>query len=127
MNAKILGTALTVTSTIKSEDILKLAQFDPEALQIRDPEHKRSVVYAIGKGCTAHIKPYGITFNGTNSEGFATATIEVPNVENKEELVKEAYGLSLLNLQKMEEKLVTAVSELNAKFATVAENITLLD
>lgn len=127
MKTKILGTAFTLTSDIKTTTIVKLQKFSPESLKMKDAE-KKNVVYAIGMGPAAAINQYGVTFNGTNADGFAQATIEIPaSEENKLLYVKENYGLAMLGLSDMETYVATELTVLDSKFNTVEDSIELVD
>ena len=126
MNTKILGSAFTLTSSIKMADIKKLAKFSPASLQLKDAD-KKNVVYAIGTGKAA-INQNGVTFNGENSDGFAQCTIEIPaDTANKTEYVKENFGRAMLGLVDMEAHIAAELTTLEGKFTAVNDSIEVVD
>jgi len=119
---KLIGTAAVITSNIKAEVLSQLSKFKPKALQLVDSD--KNIVFAVGGGPIATASKKGITFNSTNTEGFATATFDVGNgIVDKEAYAKDNFGYAMLKLNELEVQIVGAASELEADFNAMSNSI----
>lgn len=135
-NIKILGNAAVLTSTLKVEDINKLARFKPEALKIINKETKDEI-FAISFGPKPSIgyKPsitsHGVSFTDKTEDGYAQTTITLPtgfkDDKDKMEYVKNQYGYILLNLNKLEDQAQEALNVTATEFANMEKAITLVE
>lgn len=129
-NIKILGNAAVLTSTLKAEDINKLARFKPEALKIINKETKNEI-FAISFGYRPNVTPYGVSFTDKTEDGYAQTTIALPpgfvDDKDKIEFVKNQYGYILLNLNKLEAQAQETLNVTAAEFASMEEAITLAE
>ena len=78
METKILGSAFTVTSGLKIDEIQALQRFSPKDLTVFDAEDKKTPIFKIGLDPCASLNRNGVSFNGANSDGYAQATIGIP-------------------------------------------------
>ena len=108
----VVGKAVVITSTLKTADIQVIDKYRHDALTLFEGEGKdRQPVFmvAVGNGCGS-IGAYGIEFNGTNAEGFATVTKLLPDglkAENVKDWVSDNIGVPALKLDKLEKALQT--------------------
>jgi len=124
---KTLGDAMVLTSTVKLEDIMQLAKYNPKALVIVEPKTEDEI-FRITPSFKPSFGKAGAAFNTANADGFAEMTILLPaGLSNEEKLtwIKECYGVGLLELNKIETTIASAVAELNGKFDTMTESITI--
>lgn len=126
MKTTILGKAVTITSSMKMEDIKSLAKFDPETLKKKND--KDDVVYAVGIG-TASMSNYGVSFNDANKEGFAQVTLPINCDEkaDKAAYVKDTYGSAILNLIEMEEILEERLTAFTVKLDIINDSIKVIE
>lgn len=135
-NIKILGNAAVLTSTLKVEDINKLARFKPEALKIINKETKDEIFaisfgHKLSIGYKPSITSHGVSFTDKTEDGYAQTTITLPsgfeNDEDKIEYVKSQYGYILLNLNELEDQAQKALNVTAAEFANMEKAITLVE
>lgn len=121
----LIGKAIVITSAVKSATIKQLKKFSPASLVKKDD--KGAPVYAIDlsvKG-TVGISKNGITFNGTSKEGFAQATVLVPDgTATSAEYVVDNFGAALFELDSFETEVNAAYADLAAQIKAVESNIT---
>lgn len=120
----IAGNSYVVTSEISMEDMETIKKFRPSALTLADPETKEAL-FKVGIG-TSSLNDYGISFGGiSNDESkLATATLPIPaDVENAKEYILDKAGLAIASLNKIEEHIAEALSEIRAERNAITENI----
>lgn len=129
---KVMGNALTLVSTLKTEDIAKVQRLEPEALKLFkvDPETNAKTEYfgitlTDGSSCCSH---FGVTFSSTNSEGYAYITIPITrDQDTTEEEIAEEFMPILANLNDVEEIFNTKYEALKAKIDKTKEDVEFLD
>jgi hypothetical protein len=122
----IVGNAIVVTSSLKLEDLKKVAKYRPKALTLYEDEEPVFVL-KVGDD-TGRIDKYGAVFAGKTSdpEGHATITMIYSNLADGADIreeVAETFGYALLNLNKIEDSLPTVIEELANEHARILENI----
>ena len=125
----IAGNAVVINSTIKFEDIKKVAKARPTALTLMGGEDGKEPIFAIGACASANgvINANGAFFGSATRDDakLATITMVVENEGDIKEFVAEELGAALINLSKLEEKLPAVIEEINAEKASVLESITI--
>lgn len=109
MKVKVVGTALMVTSAIKKDMVEQAKHFCPDALKVVDGE-TGDTLFKVDRAEEASIGKFGVLFNGVSGEGNLTATVVIPDVEDKAAYVKENYGLALANLAESEEIITDSIA-----------------
>lgn len=122
---KIAGNALILTSKLKFATIQKMEKYNRDALCLTEYRNDEEVeVFRIGTGKASAIGKYGITFLEANKEGYATATVLLPeNVTNKREYVKDNFATALFMLNDLEDAVNTACAELEAAYEKLDKDI----
>jgi hypothetical protein len=122
---KILGDAAVVTSTLKVSDIKKLITFSPKSLDLVDAETKEPI-FGVRLGlANGSLNAHGVTYNGENARGFATATLFIPvGTTKKKDYITEIYGNAILTLNKAEESIIAATATVEADIAAINGAIT---
>ena len=120
--AKIVGDVCIVTSALPYTQIEKLERYKPNQLSLTN--EKGNKTFSIKLGQHPSFSRYGIIFNNTNQAGKALATIQLPNVEEKAEFVKETYGYALLSLNQLEQQLTEVFEQLEHEINQIESNIT---
>ena len=121
----ITGRSVLIVSALKAADIKLVEKVEPKKLQLIDEETK-AAVFAIGTVDIdqGRINTYGITFDDKTADGLACLTILYHGAQAK---VKKAFvdehTKAILALQALEAQVVSAIDEINAKFASVSEQI----
>ena len=126
MNVKILGKAMVVTSAMKLADIKFLGKADKDALTIKDKEGNE--IYKIQTG-SASLSKFGASFDSANKDGFAEATIIIPDnvsAENRADWAKDNYAAALLALTVNEENFAQSATSLKTAYDTVTKDIKVL-
>lgn len=121
--------AVVVTSTLKKEQILKLAKYKPDALVLKGGEDGQDEVFKIGltDKNPGQINSFSAVFGGTSTDGYATLTMALPPIEGDVKTkVAELIGPAILNLNKVEETIPGVLAELDEQTAAILENIEVL-
>lgn len=122
---KIAGNAVVITSTLKLEVIKKMEKYNPDALclvEVKDNEENE--IFRIATGKTSTISKFGITFMEANAEGFATATVMLPEgTTDKKAYIKDNFATALFMLKDLEDAVTTACAQLEAAYAKLDEDI----
>ena len=124
----IAGNAVVINSTIKFEDIKKVAKARPTALTLMGGEDNKEPIFTIGTcSCTnGVINANGALFGSAtrDDDRLATITMVVEGEGDIKEFVAEEFGAALINLSKLEEKLPAVIEEINAEKDAVLGSIT---
>ena len=121
---KISGRAMTIISSIKLAVIATLMKYEPQALVLLDSEQNPEFV--VKAGTSASLNKNGVCFNDATVDGFACATLSIPDsipAAAKSAFVVKEYGPSLYKLGLVEEQIKTSYEALQARLANVAEGI----
>ena len=124
-NVTIAGNSYVVTSGISMADLETVKKYRPAALTLVDEETKETT-FKVGIGGTSSVNDHGISFSGvTNDEKkLATATLPIPaDVEDAKEHVLDKAGLAIANLNKVEEAITGALTDIKAERDNIAANI----
>lgn len=126
MNAKIVGTALVVTSSVKTEEIKELAARCPDALNLYEGEgDKKNMIFnvSLSRDGDAELQDFCIVFNGSTHDAAkkATATVMLRGDlgPDPKETIADIYGVCLKNLKKWEEGVPAAMTKVRADHAAL--------
>lgn len=128
----VAGTAVIVTSALKLDDIKLIEKYRPDALVLKGGEDGNDPVFRIATTTEGHgsINRLGVEFDSAtdNEEKLAAVTVirEGGFGENVKATVSDAYGLAVLNLNKLERQLEGALREIAEEKAAIDRNITVL-
>lgn len=127
----IAGNAFVVTSAKKLADIKELQKYNPKALSLfeQNEDGKKEEVFRVTASSNAGINQYGVSFPDVSrdGEGFACLTGDIPNgIENAVAYIADNYGAAIMKLNKVEDGIDAALSEVAANKAAVLENIAVL-
>lgn len=121
MNAIVKYNALFIASKYNVATIEKVQKYYPDALVLYKGEgEEREPVCAIAVGDMASANEYGIVFaNDSISEPrVAMMSVEVPaTLESQDDIrawYREKLGMTIVNCNKIEEQIATALTEINA-------------
>lgn len=121
---KIIAKSIVITSNLTTEVIKNVEAINPSGLVLVEScEGETTEVFRIATGSKASFNKYGIVFDGTNSRGFAQATILTDTAMTAEE-VKNKYGLALINLNDLEDVVKSEYKNLKEKLDTLDKDIT---
>ena len=127
---KILGTAVTITSTIKVADFKTLAKFKPAALALTEVvDGVKEEKFSVALGTSPSVTKYGIVFDSANTDGYAEVTLQIPAsiaADKRKEYVADTYGYALLNLNQLEGQIAEVMAETEADFIAINEGIELV-
>ena len=125
----IVGNAVVVTSSLKLEDIAKVAKYRPEALILKGGEDGKEPVFRIGVGSCGTINKYGAEFDGEthDEEKLATITLlaevygDAPDIK---EAVADTIGSWVVTLNQLEAQIPAVLQEIDTAKAEILANIT---
>lgn len=125
----VIGDAVVITSTLKTEDIALVQKYRPEALTLRkEVAGCEEVYFKIGTTTGAgSVNQYGVSFGGTSRDGggFATVTLTYSGPTDKvKEYLADTYGTALFNLNAVEEAVPAVLEEIATQKAAVIAAIT---
>lgn len=127
---KVLGTALVMESSMKIEDVKKVAKYAPETLKILDEDGDvEFMVKVASPGTAGSINDFVVAFadTTTSAEGKAQVTlaINVWDGTDLKEMIADEFGTALVKLQEIESKFPAIVAKVQADREAVLENITI--
>lgn len=113
--ATILGSSCVVKSTLTPEQISRVKEMHPEALEMYDKNDEMVFKLDIDETSPGSISKYGACFgNAKSQDGKATITVVIdPTVEDTVGLVREKIGRALLYLKDMEEQIAETLPEMD--------------
>ena len=116
---KIAGNAIVLTSTLKFDTIKKMEKYNKKALCLVEVKKDEEIeIFRIGTGKIASLSQYGVTFNEANKDGFAIATIMLPEeTKDKKAFIKDNYASALFMLKDLEAAVATDSARLDAAYA----------
>lgn len=130
--AKIVvnGAAVVITSTLKVEDIKTVQKYRPDSLTLYKGEGKdKTPVFRAGlTGSYGTIGNCGVSFGGTNADGYAVATLLLPDnlpADKVAEYVSDNVGVHVLKLNELETQIPAVLAEIAAEKATIAGMVTI--
>lgn len=127
VTAKVEGSAVIITSSLKREDIELAAKYRPESLKVYDGDGKdRKLVFAVAavEG-TGDIGKFGACFGkNTNAEGNAVIALLFDDVDDPAAELEEYYGSALLNIEKVEAVMADVIEDIHAEQAKIRSKIT---
>lgn len=122
---RISGSAVTLTTAIKFEDIEFAKKYAPEALVFVDENNEEYVeLFSITTGNISSIDTNGIVFTRANAKGYAEITALVPECvkDVKDYVVHEYFGIvTYLNI--IEEQVKKSVKDVKALFVEFESQI----
>lgn len=122
---KIAGNAVVLTSNLKFATIQKMEKYNRNALCLVEVKGEEEIeIFRISTGKTSAISKYGVTFMEANKDGFAIATVLLPEgVTDKKAYIKDNYGTVIFMLNDLEDAVVTACAKLEADFEKLDKEI----
>lgn len=129
MNAKLVGTALVVTSSVKREDIERLSVRCPDALNLyHGEEDKKELIFTVGlTDGDAEIQDFCIVFNSQTHDDAkrATATIMLRGDLGKDpkETIADLFGPALKNLAEWEAGIPAILQKVDADHAELVSMV----
>jgi hypothetical protein len=124
---RILGTSVTITSTIKVKDLKTLAKFKPAALALTEVvDGVKEEKFSVALGTSPSVTKYGIVFDSANADGYAEVTLQIPAsiaADKRKEYVADTYGYALLNLNQLESQIAKVMAETEADFIAINDGI----
>lgn len=127
---KIVGGACVVESSATLEDLKMLKKFRPNSLILFEEKGgKKEPVFAVGVTSGAgSINEYGVSFGSVASaDSKATVTMMIPEgTTDPKKWAEDRIGVSILNLNKIEDGFEEAIADVAREKAAVAAAITVM-
>ncbi len=126
----VAGNAVVVTSSLKLEDIKKVAKYRPSALTLMGGEDGKEPIYAIeavnGEGS---INRNGASFGAeTRTHKLATLTMIAPRVDDEiTEYIADYFGDSLDYLAALEASIPEVLAEIDESRQRVIDSISVVE
>lgn len=122
---KIAGNAIVLTSALKFETIQKMEKYNKNALCLVEVKNdEENEIFRIGTGKSSSISKYGVTFMEANKDGYAVATILLPEgIADKKTYIKDNFGTALLLLSDLEDAVKTSCAAFEAAYAKLDTEI----
>ena len=120
----IAGNSYVVASDIAMADLEAVKKYRPSALALVDEETKEPY-FKVGLGSNS-MSDHGISFGGVSNDEdkVATATLPIPaDVEDAKQYVLQEHGLTIANLNKVEENITAALEDIKAERDKIAESV----
>ena len=132
MKAIVKFNNLFITSKFNMATLKKVAKFRPEALNLTKGEGKeKTTVCVLSTGDKASYSPYGLVFakDSVTAPNVATMAVELPSTLKTtgdiNEWVRDKFGLSIVNCEKIEAQIDAAMTEIDADEAAMNAAITI--
>lgn len=123
----VVGSALIVTSELKTSELELAAKYRPSALKLRDEDGNEIFGVQLGTPCHGSIGTFGVVFDTTSPEGKAQVTCAFApkdTAEETKEAIADQIGKALINLAKFEEAFATVAGEITKERNGIMSNIT---
>ena len=123
---KITGNAVVLTSALKLATIKKLEKYNPDSLCLcKQVGEDTEEIFRISTGASSSIQKFGIVFAEEDKDGYATATVLLPNgiKGSKKDFVKENFYTVLLMLKDIEDASAIVCADLEKAFAKLDKEI----
>lgn len=123
MKTIIFGNEVALISAIKTDDMVKIMRYEPNAMALHDDNNNPTFEFGIAReGCVA---PFGIWFDDTTDEGYAIVKRPVygENIDEKKKYIAETYGKAIMQVQAIETQLVTTLEKINNDMKAVVDDI----
>lgn len=123
----IAGNSCTVESAFTTAQLKKLQKYNPDALVLKDADKKPIFMVDVGK--CGGVSAAGIVFDGTTHDGKSLACLTklMPgDVCDANAWVMDNIGMSILSLNKLEEKIGSALESVDADVAAVQSAISVI-
>ena len=106
--AKVMGNACVITSTMKLEDLALVAKYRPDELKLyKDDNKEKGEIFAVALTQTSagSLNKFGAVFGPTTAaDGSATITLLIdPDEDDVAKMLEDKIGAGLLYLDKIEE------------------------
>ncbi len=133
----IAGDAVVVKSSLKFEELKRIAKYSPESLVLKGGEDNKEDVFRIGvtEG-EGRIGTYAAEFNSSSrgedgladEDGFATLTMKfaVSPDENIKEVIADKLGTPMIYLARLEDKLPHVLERLNRERENLINGMTVM-
>lgn len=132
MKAIVKFNNLFITSKFNMATLKKVAKFRHEALNLTKGEGKeKTTVCVLSTGDKASYSPYGLVFakDSVTAPNVATMAVELPSTlkttDDINEWVRDKFGLSIVNCEKIEAQIDAAMTEIDADEAAMNAAITI--
>jgi len=125
METIINGKSVTFVSGLKTEILQKLKKYSPKTLKLLD--EGKNEIFSVQSGKFGEISDFGITFNSTDSYGYAYVTMPIPSSvaeETRAAWVTDFMYSFAKSYQELESKILSANEELTHTMDALATNIT---
>lgn len=125
----VVGNALVITSSLKLEDIARIAKYRPEALVLKNKENGEPIFKVgttVGGGS---LSKYGAEFAESSRDSEKRAVLTLGFESKAEDLKKgiaDAVGDSLIKLNKVEENALAVLDEIAKEEEELLNSITIL-
>lgn len=125
-NVKILGNSATIFSALTLTQINKAKKFVPESLSLVDKDDNETFSIDFSKRGAGSYTPYGVVFNAEKEDGTVFLTLFNDKSNFTQDAALEDFGPTLLNLNKVEAKVITALANLQEDLQTVTNSVEIL-
>lgn len=123
---KVLAQNAVIASSFERKQIEEIVKYRPKAMKLIDPETKDelfAVALTTGDG---RIGKNGAEYGTGKANGKACISLKIPDDKDVREYIEETVGVSILNLQKVEDQWADALQEIAAEKAAVLDTIEVL-
>lgn len=127
MKIQVLQNTMVITSALKVSDIEELAVYNRKQLALVDSENNEIFTISFNNGC-GNISKYGITFDSSNTEGYAiiSGRVETEEGVNIKTAIAKNLRDVLVNLPKLEAQISDFLVTFAAETAELENNIEIL-
>lgn len=136
MKVKLIANVAVFTAGIKAEVLEKIQKHAPEALVLKEVNpnsHKTSDVfkYVVG-GCNeGAVSAYGITFDGVNSEGYPTVTMQnrctCMDADKRKLAATEEFAAIVSKANALEDAITEALEDVEEMIKNTEKSIEVID
>lgn len=124
----IAGQAVVVTSSLSLEDIKTIKKYRPKALTLLGGEDGKEPIFALGVG-KGEINAVGASFCEATRDEEKKATLTITTDYTGDDIegyVSDVYGVAIINLNKLEEKLPAVLDEIAVEKDAIRNNISVV-
>lgn len=125
---KIAGNVAVIESKYDMETLKTVEKYRPNVLKLFEGENK-TPYFVVGTACKGSVSQYGVMFDDETHTGepVACLTVKLPEGDGDvKDVVAEAYGCAIRNLNKVEAVVDKALESIAADKKAVVEAISIL-
>lgn len=126
----VVGRAMVVTSAVKLEDWKSVQKYRASALKLieKDEDGNKKEIFRVmvDESGMGSVSNFGLVWGAADASGKATVTKLIPDcVDDVETYIVDTFGAALMNVNKIEEAIPSAIEDAEKEREAILESVTI--